>query len=89
MIGARLNSVVRFRGSSCIGVSSIPPSVMRILLQASHGSPSCSQSGEIVVAFDSTPVARRHVTTARIIPPGVESTRRVAIALQVSVGEKM
>ena len=50
---------------------------------------SCFQSGEIVGAFGSIPVARRQVTTARIIPPGVESTRRGAMALRLSVGGKM
>ena len=40
-------------------------------------------------AFGSVPVARRQVTTARIIPPGVELTRRVVIALRLSVGGKM
>ena len=39
-------------------------------------------------AFGSTSVAMRQVTTARIIPPGVESTRRVAMALWLSVGGK-
>ena len=54
-----------------------------MLSKASHDKPSCSQSGGgIVGAFGSTPVARRQVTTARIIPPGVESMRRVAMALR-------
>ena len=44
MIGARLYSVVGFRRSSCIGVSSIPLSMLRVLSKASHDKPSCSQS---------------------------------------------
>ena len=60
-----------------------------LMPKAAHDSPSCSQSGGIVGAFGSVPVARRQVTTARIIPPGVESTRRVAMALRLSLGEKM
>ena len=56
--------------------------------KAPHDSPSCSQSGGIVGACGSTPVARRQVTTARIIPAGVESTRRLAMALRLSVGGK-
>ena len=88
MIGARLDSVVGFWSSSCIGVSFIPLSMLRMLSKASHNKPSCSQSGGIVEAFGSTPVARRQVTTARIIPPGMESARRVVMALRLSVGGK-
>ena len=40
-------------------------------------------------AFGSRPVTRRQVATARIIPPGVESTRRVAMAVRLSVGGKI
>ena len=75
MIGARLDYVVGFWGSSCIGVSSVVPSVLRTS-KASHDNISCSQSGGIVRTFGKTPVAKRQVTTARIIPPGVGSTRR-------------
>ena len=60
-----------------------------LTLKTAHDSPTCSQSGEIVGGFGSDPVARRQVITARIIPPGVESTRRVAMALRLSVGGKM
>ena len=42
----------------------------------------------IVGAFGSIPVARRQVTTSYIILPGVESTRRLAMALRLSVGGK-
>ena len=63
-------------------------SILR-MSKAAHDSPSCSQSGGIVGAFGSIPVARRQVTTARIISPGVESTRRVAMVLRLSVGGKM
>ena len=87
MIGARLDSVVVFGSSSCIGISYIPLSVLRMLSKASHDNPSCSQSVGVVGAFGSTPVARRQVAKARIIPPGVESTRRrVAMALRLSLG---
>ena len=68
--------------------SSVVSSVW-LMPKAAHDSPSCSQSGGIVGAFGSVPVARRQVTTARIIPPGVESTRRVAMALRLSLGEKI
>ena len=60
-----------------------------LMSKAAHDSPSCSQSGGIVGAFGSVRVARRQVTTACTIPPGVESTRRVAMALRLSVGGKM
>ena len=89
MIGTMLDSVVGFWSFSCVGVSSISPSVLRMLPKALHDNPSCSQSGGTVEAFGSTPVARRQITTARILPPGVESTRRVAMALRLSVGGKM
>ena len=62
MIGARPDSAVGFWSSSCIGVSFIPLSMLRMLLKASHDKPSCSQSGGIVGAFSSTPVARRQET---------------------------
>ena len=75
MVGARLDSY---------GISSVLQ-----MSKAAHDSPPCSQSGGIVRAFGSIPVARRQVTTARIIPPGVESTRRVAVAPRMSVGGKM
>ena len=75
MVGARLDS-------------SVVPSVLR-MLKVAHDSPSSSQSGGTVGAFGNIPVAERQVTTARIIPPGVESTRRVAMALRLSVGGKM
>ena len=75
MVGARLDS-------------SIVPSVLR-MSKAAYGSSSSSQSGGIVRAFGSVPVARRQVITARIISPGVESTRRVAVALRLSVGGKV
>ena len=88
MIGARLDSVVELWSSSCVGVLSISLSMLRMLSKASHDKPSCSQSGEILGAFGSTPVARRHDTTARIISPGVESTRRVVMAPRLSVGRK-
>ena len=68
--------------------SSVVPPVLRIS-KAAYDKPSYSQSGGSVGAFGSIPVARRQVTTARIIPPGVESTRRVATALRLSVGWKM
>ena len=84
MIGARLDSVVGFWSFSCIEVLSAIPSVLRTS-KVSHEF-LLSQSGGIVAAFGSTPVARRQVTTARIIPRGVESTKRVAIALRLSVG---
>ena len=54
----------------------------------SYDKPSRSPSSGIVGTFGSTHVARRHFTTARIIYPEVESTRRVAMALQLSVGGK-
>ena len=75
MVGARFDSFV-------------VPSVLR-MSKAAHDSPSRFQSGGIVGALGSIPVARRQVTTARIIPPGVESTSRVAMALRLSVGGKM
>ena len=88
MIGARLDFLFGFWSSSCIGVSSIPLSVLGMSSKASQDNPSCYQSGGIVGAFGSIPVARRQVTTARIIPPGVDSTRRVAMARRRSVGGK-
>ena len=75
MVGARLDS-------------SVVTSVLQ-MSKAAHDSPSYSQSGGNVEAFGSIPVARRQVTTARIISPGVESTRRMAMALRLSVGGKM
>ena len=83
MIGARVGFVVGFWGFSFIGVSSILLSVLRTLSKASRDNLSCSQAGGIVGAFDSIPVARRQVTTARMISPGVESTRRVTLRLSV------
>ena len=80
MIWSRLDSIVGFWGSSYIGVSSIPLSMLRMLSKASHDKPSCSKSRGIVGAFGSIPVAKRQVTIARIIPPEVESTRMVAMA---------
>ena len=74
MVGARLDS-------------SVVPSVLR-MSKAAHDSPFCFPSGGIVGALGSGPVARRQVTTARIILPGVELTRRVAMALRLSRGEK-
>ena len=68
--------------------SSVVPSALR-MSKAAHDSPSCFQSGGVVGALGSIPVARRQVTTASIIPPGVESTRRVAMALRLSMGGKM
>ena len=68
--------------------SSVVPSVL-LMSKAALDNPSFSQSGGSVGAFGSIPVARRQVTTARIIQPGVESTRRVAMALRLSVGGKM
>ena len=68
--------------------SSVVSSVW-LTLKAAHDSPTCFQSGEIVGVFGSDPVGRRQVITARIIPPGVESTRRVAMAFRLSVGGKM
>ena len=67
---------------------SVVPSVLRIS-KAGHDSPSCSQSGGIVGSFGSIPGARRQVATARIIPPGMESTRKVKMALRLSVVGKM
>ena len=64
-------------------------SVLRMLSKAPHDNPSCFQSGGTVGAFGSTVVARRRVTTARIIPPGVESTRTVAMALRLSLSGNM
>ena len=58
--------------------SSVVSSVLR-MSKAAHDSPSCFQSGGIVGAFGSSPVVRRQVT-------GVESTRKVAMALRLSVG---
>ena len=75
MVGARLDS-------------SVVPSILRVS-ESAHDRPSCSQSGGTVGAFGSIPVAGRQVTTARSIPSGVESTRSVAMALRLSVGEKM
>ena len=75
MVGARLDS-------------SVVPSVLR-MLKAAHDNPSCFPSGGIVGALGSSPVARRQVTTARIIQPGVELARRVAMALRLSVVGKM
>ena len=75
MAGARLDS-------------SVIASILR-MSKAAHDSPSSSQCGGIVGAFGSIPVARRQVTIARIIPPGVKSTRRVAMALLLSVGGKV
>ena len=72
---------------SRLGSSVVSP--VWLTLKAAHDSPSCFQSGGIVGVFGSDPVARRQVVTARIIPPGVESTRRVAMALRLSVGGKM
>ena len=53
-----------------------PPSVLRMLSKASNDNFSCSQTSGTVGAFGSTPVTMRHVTTARIISPGVESTKK-------------
>ena len=90
MIEVRLDAaVVGFWSSSCIGVSSIPPSLLRMLSKASHDNPSCSQSGGIVGAFGSILGAKRQVTTARTIPPGSESTRRVVMALRLNIGGKI
>ena len=75
MIGARLDS-------------SVVPSLLR-MSKAAHDSLSCFPSGGIVGALGSNPVVRRQVTTARIIHPGVDLTRRVAMALQLSVVGKM
>ena len=75
MVGARLDS-------------SVVPSVLR-MSKAAHNSPSYFPSGGIVGALGSNPVARRQVTTARIIQPGVELTKRVAMALRLSVVRKM
>ena len=75
MVGVRLDT-------------SVVPSVLR-MSKAAHDTPSYFQSGGIVGAFGSIPVAKRQITTARIIPPGVESTRRVVMALRLSVGGKM
>ena len=88
MIGSRLGSVIGFWSSACIGVPSNPLSMLRMLSKASHYKPSCSQLGGIVGAFGSTPVARRQLTTAHIIPPEVESIRREAMALRLSVSGK-
>ena len=68
--------------------SSAVPSVLW-MSKAAHDSPSSSQSGGIVGAFGSIPVARIQVTTARIMSPGVELTRTVAMAFRLSVGRKM
>ena len=62
MIGAKLDSAVGFWSSFCIGVSSIPLSVLRMLSKASHDNSSCSQSDGIEGAYGSTPVPRRQVT---------------------------
>ena len=51
--------------------SSVVPSVLW-MSKASHDSSSCSQSGGIVGAFGSIPVARKQVTAARTIPPRVD-----------------
>ena len=75
MVGARLDS-------------SVVPSVLR-MSKAAHDSPSCFPSDVIVGALGSNPVARRQVTTARIIQPGVDLTRRVAMGFRSSVGGKM
>ena len=71
------------------GLGSSVISSIWLTLKAARDSPFCSQSGEIVGVFGSDPVARRQVITARIILPGVESTRRVAMALRLSVGGKI
>ena len=68
--------------------SSVVPSVLR-MSKAAHDSPSGFPSGGSVGALGSNPVARRQVTTARIIQPGVELTRMVAMALRLSVVGKM
>ena len=60
--------------------------MLRMLSKASHDKPSCAESGGIVGAFGSTPVARSQVTTARTIPHGMESMRMVVITLRLSVG---
>ena len=60
---------VGLESSSCIGVSPFSLSMLRMLSKASHNKPSSSQSGGVVGAC-STPVGRRQLTTARIIPPG-------------------
>ena len=60
---------VGFESSSCVGVSPFSLSVLRMLSKASHNKSSSSQSGG-VVGVGSTPVGRRQLTTARIIPPG-------------------
>ena len=57
--------------------------------EAVQDSPSCFPSGGVVGALGSNLVARRQVTTDRIIPPGVELTRRMAMALRLSAGGKM
>ena len=62
--------------------------MLQMLWKALHDKPFCSKSVGIVGAFGTTPVARRFVTTARIILPGVELTRMVAMALRLSVGGK-
>ena len=67
--------------------SSVVSSVW-LMSKAAYDSPSCSQSGGVVGAFGSVPVARGQVATARIIPPGVES-RRVKMALRLSAGGKI
>ena len=60
-----------------------------LTMKAAQDSPSCSVSNGVVEVFGNAPVARRQVITARIIPPGVESTRRLAMALRLSVGGKI
>ena len=80
--------VVGFWCCSCIGVPSVHLSLLGMLSKASHGKNSCSKSGGIVGAFGSTPAARRLVTTARSIPPRMESTRIVAMTHRLSVGGK-
>ena len=81
----------RVTAGAMVGVrldSSVVPFVLR-MSKAAHDIPSCFQSGGIVGALGSIPVARREATTARIIPSEVKSARRVAMALRLSVGGKM
>ena len=71
-------------GSGVLSVPEFPLSPIRVanVAKTLHDNPSCFQSVQNAEAFGSIPVAMRQVTTARIIPSELESTRRVAVALQ-------
>ena len=89
MIWSKLNSVVGFWFSPCIGVPSAHTFILQTLSKATRDMTSCLMSGGTVKVFGSVPVPRRLATTARIIPPGVESTRMGSMSLRLGVGGNM